>query len=152
VQYGGVAVQCFSDNMNRQVVVLHSCDTVRGGMREYSEYCTAAQDAPGVTIDIAQEGDVVAQPLHHVLVQSALHHADGLVSGGRVRAQLGDHGVVVHGDGGALEHAGVDAHGADVGRAVHGQRLLVRDQGADRGQEASAGEHCKRECVRVTGQ
>ena len=51
--------------------------------------------------------------------------------GGRPGAELGDHGVVVHGDGAALEHAGVDAHGADFGVVGHLQGLLVSNQGTD---------------------
>ena len=55
---------------------------------------------------------LLTESLHDVLVQRALHETDRLGTGGRVRAELADHGVIVHGDGGALEHACVNAHSA----------------------------------------
>jgi hypothetical protein len=88
-----------------------------------------------VSVDGAEEGDVVVQSLHHVLVQSIFLELNRLGSGLGVGAELGDHRVVVHADHAALEDAGVDADsalrsGVDLG-------LLVGDERADGGQELS---------------
>jgi hypothetical protein len=53
-----------------------------------------------------------------------------------VCAQLGDHGVVVHTDGGTFKHTGVDAHSVAV-VVVHLHWLTVGVEGADGRQESS---------------
>ncbi len=62
---------------------------------------------------------------------------DGRLARARMRDELGDHGIVEHGDLGALEHAGIVAHGAAIGRAFLGRP--IPGEPADRGQEIAEG-------------
>ena len=59
-----------------------------------------------------QEGNVVLDPVDDEGIQRIGLQVDRRLARGRMRDQLGDHGIVVHGDLGAFEHAGVVAHGA----------------------------------------
>ena len=65
-----------------------------------------------------QEGDVVLDAVDDEGVERVGLQVDGGLARGRMRDELGDHGIVVHGDLGALEHAGVVADGAAVGGAL----------------------------------
>ena len=62
-----------------------------------------------------EEGDVVLDPVDDEGIERVGLQVDGGLARRRMRHQLGDHGIVVHGDLGALEHAGVVADGAAAG-------------------------------------
>mmetsp|Transcript_41879 Transcript_41879/g.72734 ORF Transcript_41879/g.72734 Transcript_41879/m.72734 type:complete len:797 (+) Transcript_41879:128-2518(+) len=118
---------------------LHAVETV--GILVADELGRVVTGAEGgVSVDISEEGDVVAEALHHVLVEGAFHEAHRLLSSRGVCAQLADHRIVVHGDGGSFEHTSVDADSAGgqfLGLRSELQRLTVSDEGADGRQEAS---------------
>ena len=67
-----------------------------------------------------QEGDVVLDPVDDEGIERVGLQVDGGLARRRMRDELGDHGVVVHGDLGALEHAGVVADGARRWRSLPG--------------------------------
>ena len=85
---------------------------------------------PGMGHEGGQEVDVVAHAPDHVLVQGLLHGEDRLVPVRAPGDQLGDHGVVVHGDGAAFKDPGIDTDAAMLGLG-----RLVADQAAGGGQE-----------------
>ena len=72
-----------------------------------------------------EKGNIVLHPVDDEGIERVRLQVDGRLARGRVRHQLGDHGVVVHGDLGALEHAGVVADGAAVRGAFLGRTVAA---------------------------
>ena len=90
-----------------------------------------------------QERDVVLDPVDDEGIERVGLQVDGRLARGRMRHQLGDHGIVVHGDLGALEHAGVVADGA----AVRGALLGAAGSGSGgRWRAGSCGRGPRRRC------
>ena len=89
---------------------------------------------PFVVIDRLQERDVVADPVQLEIIQRDLHRAQRYATILAPCAELGDHGVVEHGDLAALKYARVVADNrALIRRAFYGRAVAF--QASDGGQE-----------------
>jgi hypothetical protein len=63
-----------------------------------------------------------------IVIDGAFHAVHGLFARGAMHDQLGDHGVVMDGDGHALGKAVVHAHTGAMGQAVGGEGADVRQE------------------------